>query len=105
MTRWSVLWQILCILSLEVISTGLFPLWTPVCPDPWQERPLACVPHGERCLLEMSSWLFCEMYTCPFGKRLGCYSLCLQCICFILRCHVERVRVWAAKAEVNRAYH
>lgn len=63
--------------------------------DPWQEKALACVPHGDRSLLEMSSWLFCETYTCAFGKSVVYYSLCLQCTYFISKCHVERAWVLA----------
>lgn len=88
------LWS-LWILSPDAASIGLFHLGTPVrsrARDPWQTRALACVLRGDRSLLEMS-WLFSEMYTCAFGLSLAYYSLHLQCVYFILRCHVERA--WA----------
>ena len=56
----------------------------------WLAFRMAIVP-----LLEMSFWLLCEMYTCVFGTSLVYYSLRLQRIYFILKCHVERAGVSA----------
>lgn len=97
-------------LSLEVISTGLFYVGTPVCSrarDPWQELALACVQHGDRFLLETSSWLFCEMCTCAFGMRLVYYCMPLQCIFknfYLAMSYWKSWGFWLLKAQVNMAY-
>lgn len=39
------------------------------------------------------------------GSRPVCYILCVPCVYFVWRCHVERAWVGASKAEVNGAYH
>lgn len=101
-TRWSVLWQTLWILSPEVISNGLFPLWTPVCPGPLAGESSGLGSAWRALLARNVLRLFCEMYTRPFGRRLVCHSL--QCVCVTLTCHIERGSVWASKAEVTRAY-
>ena len=48
----------LWISALGVLSAALFPLRSPLCSgarDPGQARALACIPHGDRSLLETPS--------------------------------------------------